>query len=75
MPADQGFFTGSIPCRFNSWNRQSAYRFNGRWDDESLDSDRGAYNNEMFRGKNIYGKYIVNLNILGIPLFEEKGIG
>jgi len=67
MPADQGFFTGPIPGRFNSWNRQSADPFNSRWDDESLDSDRGAYDNEMFRGKDTYGKYIVNLNILGIP--------
>ena len=67
MPADQGIFTGAIPGRFNSWNKQSAYPFNGRWDEISLDSDRGAYNNEKFRGKDAFGKYIVNLNILGIP--------
>ena len=67
MPADQGIFTSAIPRRFNSWNKQSAYPFNGRWDEISLESDKGANENEMFRGKDAYGKYIVNLNILGIP--------
>jgi hypothetical protein len=67
MPADQVLFTDVIPGRFNSWNKQSAYPFNDRYDEISLDSDRGAYNNEKFRGKDAYGKYIVNLNILGIP--------
>ena len=51
MPADQGLFTGAIPGRCNSWNKQSAYPFNDRCDEISLDSDRGAYNNEKYRGK------------------------
>ena len=54
MPPDQGFFTGAIPGRFNSWNRPSQY-FNGHWDDESVESDRGAYDNEILRSKDPYG--------------------
>ena len=54
MPADQGLFTGAIPGRCNSWNKQSAYPFNDRCDEISLDSDRGAYNNEKYRGKDAY---------------------
>ena len=54
MPADQGIFTSAIPRRFNSWNKQSAYPFNGRWDEISLESDKGANDNEMFRGKDAY---------------------
>ena len=67
MPADQGFFTGAIPGRCNSWNKQSAYTFNDQCDEISLDSDRGAYNNEKYRRKDVYGKIIVNLYILGFP--------
>ncbi|CAG2236072.1 unnamed protein product [Mytilus edulis] len=54
MPAHEGFFTGAIPGRFNSWNRPGDSAFHGRWDDESVDSERGAYDNEMFRGKDPY---------------------
>jgi hypothetical protein len=67
MPINRGIFTGAIPGGFNSWNKQSAYLFNGRWDEISLGSDNGANDNEMYRGKDAYGKYIVNLSILGIP--------
>ena len=58
MPAGQGIFTGAIPGRFNSWNKQSAYPFTERWDEISLESDRGANGNEMYSGKDAYGKYI-----------------
>ncbi|VDI73637.1 Hypothetical predicted protein [Mytilus galloprovincialis] len=54
MPAHEGFFTGALPGRFNSWNRPGDSAFHGRWDDESVDSERGAYDNEMFRGKDPY---------------------
>ncbi|CAG2200661.1 unnamed protein product [Mytilus edulis] len=54
MPAHEGFFTGAIYGRFNSWNRPGDSAFHGRWDDESVDSERGAYDNEMFRGKDSY---------------------
>ncbi|CAG2220375.1 unnamed protein product [Mytilus edulis] len=55
MPAHEGFFTGAISGRFNSWNRPGDSAFHGRWDDESVDSERGgAYDNEMFRGKDPY---------------------
>ncbi|CAG2200663.1 unnamed protein product [Mytilus edulis] len=54
MPTHEGYFTGSIPSRFNSWNRPGDSAFHDRWDDESVDSERGAYDNEMFRGKDIY---------------------
>ncbi|XP_071153468.1 uncharacterized protein [Mytilus edulis] len=50
----EGIFTGAIPGRFNSWNHPGNSAFHGRWDDESVDSERGAYDNEMFRGKDIY---------------------
>ncbi|VDI59989.1 Hypothetical predicted protein [Mytilus galloprovincialis] len=35
-------------------NRPADSAFHGRWDDESVDSERGAYDNEMFRGKYPY---------------------
>ncbi|OPL28935.1 hypothetical protein AM593_05258, partial [Mytilus galloprovincialis] len=54
MPAHEGFFSGAIPGRFNSWNRPGDSAFHGRWDDESVDSERGAYDNEMLRGKDPY---------------------
>ncbi|CAC5394799.1 unnamed protein product [Mytilus coruscus] len=54
MPAHEGFFTGAIPGRFNSWNRPADSAFHGHWDDGSVDSERGAYDNEMFRGKDPY---------------------
>ena len=54
MPAGQGIFTGAIPCRFNSWNKQSAYPFTPRWDEISLESDKGANGDEMYSGKDAY---------------------
>ncbi|VDI38554.1 Hypothetical predicted protein [Mytilus galloprovincialis] len=55
MPAHEGFFAGVIPGRFNSWNRPRGRAFHGHWNDRSVESERGAYDNEMFRGKDLYG--------------------
>ncbi|CAC5355693.1 unnamed protein product [Mytilus coruscus] len=46
MPAHEGFFTGAIPGRFNSWNRLADNAFHGH-----CEYERGAYDNELFRGK------------------------
>ncbi|VDI67896.1 Hypothetical predicted protein [Mytilus galloprovincialis] len=55
MPAHEGFFAGAIPGRFNSWKRPRSSAFYGYENDRSLESERGAYDNEMFRGKDLYG--------------------
>ncbi|XP_063411482.1 uncharacterized protein LOC134694403 [Mytilus trossulus] len=55
MPAHEGFFTGAIPGRFNSWNRPRGSTFHSHWNDRSVESKRGAYDNDMFRGKDLYG--------------------
>ncbi|XP_071150207.1 fibrillin-2-like [Mytilus edulis] len=55
MPAHEGFFAGAIPGRFNSWNRPRSSAFYGYGNDRYVESERGAYDNEMFRGKDLYG--------------------
>ncbi|CAG2228191.1 unnamed protein product [Mytilus edulis] len=47
MPAHEGFFAGAIPGRFNSWKRPRSNAFYGYENDRSLESERGAYDNEM----------------------------